>query len=610
VNKPLRRLVAAASIVAVAAAVMVAAGGASKTGPAKSQVSAGGTLTVGWESAFGFTDGFDPTGEYLGDAWGIYANLLTRSLMGTNHVAGPAGNKLIADLATSVPKPTNGGKTYTFHLKNVKFGPPVNRAVTSKDVKYALQRLADPKNGGQYGFYYTPIVGWAAGAKGKNISGISTPNDTTIVFKLTAPTGDFLNRLTMPATAPIPVEIGKCFSHKPLAYGRNLVSTGPYMIEGSDKVDMSSCAAVKPASGFDAQTKLVLVRNPNYSPATDSKKARENLPDKFQFVVNANADDIVNKIEAGEYDTASNSWPGQTLRKYATNSDLKQYFHQNSGDRTWYLTMNFTQPPFDDVKVRRAMNWIMDKANLVQAWGGPTVGKVANHIIPDPLLGNQLAEYAPYKTPGDHGSLAKAKAALKGSKYDTAKNGMCTAKECKGVLLIADTRGVDTKMLPVIEQSAKKIGITFTVRSIEGAYPTIQTPSKNVPIAERPGWGKDYADPFTFFGPLFDGRTIIANGNTNYSLIGITPKQCTELKVTGNCTNVPSVNSDLDKCSKLIGGARVSCYARLDRKLMTNAVPWVPYLWSYVTRITSKNMTKYEFDQFATTPAYAHLAVK
>ena len=67
-------------------------------------------------------------------------------------------------------------------------------------------------------------------------------------------------------------------------------------------------------------------------------------------------------------------------------------------------------------------------------------------------------------------------------------------------------------MLPVIQADATKIGITFTVRTINGAYPTIQTPSKNVPIAERPGWGKDYADALTFFTPLFDGRTIIPNG--------------------------------------------------------------------------------------------------
>ncbi len=88
---------------------------------------------------------------------------------------------------------------------------------------------------------------------------------------------------------------------------------------------------------------------------------------------------------------------------------------------------------------------------------------------------------------------------MKGSKYDTSNNGMCDAAACKNVLMLADAREVDTKMLPVITADAAKIGITFKVRTIKGAYPTIQTPSKNIPIAERPGWGKDYADALTFF---------------------------------------------------------------------------------------------------------------
>ena len=611
-NKPFRRLISVTAVAVAAAAVLVAAAVAAKAGPAKSEVSPGGTLRVGWENDFGFTSGFDPTGEYLGDAWGIYTNLLVRALVGYNHVAGSAGNKVVPDLARSLPKPTRGGTRYTFRLKSgLNFAPPVNRAITSRDISYALHRLARPKNGGQYGFYYTPIKGWTAYSEGKAkaISGIKTPTRNTIIFDLTAPTGDFMNRLAMPATAPIPVEVAKCFEGKATAYGRNLVATGPYMFEGSDQVNASSCSSLKPASGFDGKSKMILVRNPNYKAATDSKAARENYPDKFEFLINANVDDIHAKIEAGDYDIATSSIPPQTLRKYATNSSLRQYFHQNSGDRTWYLTMNLTQAPFDDVRVRRAMNWIMDKHALVQAWGGPTIGKVANHIAPDPLLGNLLSEYAPYKTAGDRGNLAKAKAALRGSKYDTGKNGLCSAKECKEVLLIADTRSVDEKMLPVITSSAKKIGITFTVRTVEGAYPTIQTPSNNVPIAERPGWGKDYSDPFTFFSPLFDGRTIIASGNTNYSLVGITPKTAAELKVKGNVRNVPNINADLDRCSKLTGGARTACYARIDRKLMTQVVPWVPYLWQYVTRITSKNVTKYEFDQFSSTPAYAHMAV-
>ena len=593
----------ALAIAAVGAAVLVAAGGA---GRAKSQ--AGGTFKVGWEQSFGVTNNFDPVGEYLAEAIGIHSNLLTRTLVGYNHVAGAAGNKIVADIATAVPAPTNGGKTYTFHIKQgVKFSPPVNRQVTSADFVNEFKRLSSKKDGQQYGFYYNVIKGFAT-ANGGKISGIKTPNPSTIVFNLTAPTGDFLYRMSMPATGPQPNEVTKCFEGTAGKYGQDLISTGPYMVQGIDKVDISDCSKISAASGYDGQTHLILVRNPSYNPSTDSKAARENLPDEFDFLVDANKDDIFNKVSSGELQDEISSPPSQVLRAYVQKHSPS--LHLNSGDRTWYLTMNLTQPPFDDIHVRKAMNWIMDKHSLVQAWGGPTIGKVANHIVPDTLFNNQLAEYAPYKTNGDLGSLEKARAAMKGSKYDTKGNGLCSASACRNIFLLADTRGQDTKMLPVIEAAGRKIGITFKVHTINGAYPTLQTPSKNVPIGERPGWGKDYADALTFFTPLFDGRNIIPNGNTNYSLVGITASQCKTLHVTGNCTNVPSVNSQLDKCSALVGQPRLTCYENLDKNLMTKVVPWVPYLWSFATHITAPNVTKWSFDQFGGTTGYAHVAVK
>ena len=79
---------------------------------------AGGVFRVEWESSFDFTGGFDPTGEYLGEAFGIYSNLLVRTLVGYNHVAGAPGNELVPDLATDLGKISNGGKTYTFTIKD------------------------------------------------------------------------------------------------------------------------------------------------------------------------------------------------------------------------------------------------------------------------------------------------------------------------------------------------------------------------------------------------------------------------------------------------------------------------------------------------------------
>ena len=271
--------------------------------------------------------------------------------------------------------------------------------------------------------------------------------------------------------------------------------------------------------------------------------------------------------------------------------------------------MNMTQPPFDDVHVRKAMNWIIDKAALRQAWGGAD-GRRRSRTTSSRTRcsANQLADYKPYATPGDHGSVSKAKAAMKGSKYATSRTACASPRQCKNVLLIADARAVDPEMVTVIQQDAAKIGITFTVRTISGAYPTIQTPAKNVPIAERPGWGKDYADALTFFTPLFDGRTIIPNGNTNYSLVGITPSQCKTLKVTGDCTNVPERQLAARQVLDPDGPPRTPCYENLDKKLTTKVVPWVPWLQGNSVHITSSNVTHWQFDQFPNAPAYENLA--
>jgi len=575
--------------------------------------SRGGVYRVGVEESFGFSDGFDPTGEYVPLAWAIESNLMIRTLVGYDHVAGPAGERLVADLATAVPAPTDGGRTYTFHLRpGVRFGPPVSRAVTSTDVLYALERIAHPKNGAQYAFYYSPIAGFDAYAAGraKSISGIATPDARTIVFHLTKPTGDFLYRLSLPATGPVPVEVAGCFEGRPGEYGRDVVSTGPYMVEGADAVDASSCATLEPMSGFDPLSSLTLVRNPDYDPKTDSPAARESLPDEFEFTVDASAPDIVDRVAAGDLDDEfAVGLPPAAIERYATSPAGNASFHVDPVDRTRYLSMNLTQPPFDDVHVRRAMNWIVDKAELRHAWGGPTAGLIAHHILPDSMFADELAGYDPYRTPGGHGSLAKARQAMRGSKYDTAHVGTCSAAACHGVLLLADARPTFEKLLPIVEADARRIGITFHVESVGGAAPLLATTSRNVPFAISTAWVKDYPDPVTFFSPLFDGRLIVPRGNADLSLVGLGPARAKKLGVTGNTAAVPTVDRDLDRCAALAGRARLSCYEQLDRTLMTTVVPWIPYLQANVVHITGPRVTRWQFDQFSATTAFAHVAV-
>jgi peptide/nickel transport system substrate-binding protein len=604
------RLVRRAGLGAAALACLVALVSAAAASPDSPR--AGGTYRVAFEASFAFTDGLDPTGEYYGEAQGILANLMVRTLVGYDHVPGPAGIELVPDLATSVPKAAAGGTTYTFRLKRgIRFGPPVDRAVTSKDVLYAFERMAKPHNGAQYPFYYDVISGFRAygAGKAKTIAGIATPDRRTVVFRLTRPTGDFLYRLAMPAAGPIPAEVAGCFDGQPGRYGRDLVSTGPYMIAGADDVDSSACSKLQPMKGFDVDSTLTLVRNPAYDPATDSRAARQNLPDEFRFTVNSNPNDILDQVEAGDLDDEVSTIPPQVLRRYTSDPAPGRRLERNPTDVVWFLSMNLTQPPFDDVHVRRAMNWIMDKAALAQASGGPTVGLVANHVAPDALFADELAEYAPYRTAGDRGSLERAKAAMKGSRYDTNGDGMCDAPACKHVLLLAGTTKSSEKAVPVIQQSAERIGVRFEVRSVANPFPAAGTPARNIALLQPVGWARDYPDGFSYFQPLFDGRTIIPSGNTNYSLVGITPARAAKLGVDGSVRGVPSVDALLDRCAALSGRPRRRCYESLDRTLTTKVVPFVPYQTLISAHVTGRDVTAWRFDQAYATTGYAHVSV-
>lgn len=578
----------------------------------------GGIYRVGYQEPFSFTDSFDPSGEYLGSAFGIYSNLLIRGLVGYNHVDGPAGNEIVADLS-EVPEPEENGTSWTFEIKEgAMWGPPLSRQITSDDALYAMERIAKESVAAQYGFYYHGIIeGMQEYLDGKadTISGIETPDDRTITIHLTQPVGDFLYRMAMPAAAPVPREIGECFEDAG-QYGRYVWSSGPYMIEGQDQTDTSNCKAIKPFSGFNPNRQMILVRNPDYDPATDSTEARENLPDEFHFLLNSNAKDIYDKVANNEYEDNVASEPPQVLRKYFTDESLKPFLKQNSGDRTWYMNFDLTQPPFDDIHVRKAVNLVMDKEGMRRAWGGPVTGDIATHITPPSVTqGHPTAEeYDPYPSEGFAGDEEAAKEEMSQSKYDSDGDGVCDDPSCDGILHF--TRNYDpwTAQVPVQEASLEKIGITLQTRELADFYTPWQTMNKTSPIASGAGWGKDYPDPLTFVGTLFDSESILPSGNTNVPLVGLTP----ELAVEGEIADlpgrvlkgIPSVDADIDACNEILETVdRNACWVELDKKLMEEVVPWVPYLWANNNTVISESVTQWEFDQFSGYTAWAHVAV-
>src|SRR6476646_120621 len=177
----------------------------------------------------------------------------------------------IPDLATGPPQISKDNKTITVHIKpNIKYAPPVNRVVTTKDIKYAFDR-AFSKNvpSGYACTYFSSIVGTPQAGVGpiKPISGIQTPNDTTIVFHLKSPNAPLVSQaLVMPITTPVPEEYAKPFDAKlPSTYDSYVAFIGPYMVKNDPKT--GKVVGRVPGKSID------IVRNPNWVKSTDYRHA-------------------------------------------------------------------------------------------------------------------------------------------------------------------------------------------------------------------------------------------------------------------------------------------------------------------------------------------------
>jgi peptide/nickel transport system substrate-binding protein len=568
-----------------------------------------------------FTSGGDPTGEYLGLSFGILGNLLDRTLLTYFHTSGENGNSLVPDLAEDFPEVSQDGLTYTFHLKDgIMFGPPLSREITSVDVEFAFRRMATEDIVAQYGFYYYGLIdgfelGEDPGPGG--IPGIKTPDDKTIVFELTRIAPEFEFLMAMPASGPMPEEVAGCFTQAG-EYGRYVVSSGPYMYEGTGELDPSSCDALVasgPISGFDPEDHSYFVRNPDYDPATDDPEVRANYVDEIRIDLNTNVADIYDKIERGELDGAVSSGnpPADVLQRYSTDPELESLLKAGNDDRTWYITMNLTTPPFDDIHVRRAVNLVMDKASVLQAWGGSISGDIATHIQPPNMTGGSPTgeEYDPFATPNSAGDLDAAMEEMRQSAYDTDGDGLCDAPECSGIVMVNRNTSPWTESEPVVVDSLAQIGIEVDVREAEDHYTIIQTVANETPMGMNPGWGKDFPDSSSFVGFLFDGRGIACEGNFNYSMVGFTQDKADECGV--DFVETPSVDADIDNCKQVALEGDVdatnACWLALDQKLMEDIVPWVPYLWPEVLTTIGPAVTAWEFDQFAGTTAFSKVAV-
>jgi peptide/nickel transport system substrate-binding protein len=393
-------------------------------------------------------------------------------------------------------------------------------------------------------------------------------------------------------------------------YGRFLVASGPYMFEGSETMDFSADPADQTeAPGYVPNRQIVLVRNPSYDKESDG--LRDAYPDQIEVRIGGDNDDLYNQVAAGELDfVVDGIVPAEKLRDYQTNPDLQDRINIYASDAVRYVSFNLAMPPFDDVHVRKAVNWAFDKQGFRQLRGGPSVGEIAGHIFVDSLQDNILATYDPYQTANASGDIERAKEEMaQATDYDTDGDGVCDAPECKDILTITDREDPYPEQSALLQQFLEPLGLTLDVKQLERGtmYNKCTDANSKHQLCAGPGWGKDFPDGITFGEPLFSSSGLWESC-CNYSLVGATAEQ---LRGWGyDVTEVPSVDEKVDECKALEPGAeRFQCWAELDQQLMEEVVPWVPYLFDNNVDVLSDNVQNYSFDQFAGLAAYDSLAV-
>jgi peptide/nickel transport system substrate-binding protein len=484
-----------------------------------------------------------------------------------------------ADLATAVPTMSNGGitdggKTVTVHIRTgVHFSPPVNRAVTSADVAFALERGANPNVGNAYWPAYfgagspAPLIGSTSPKyKGGPLPGIQTPNKTTIVFHMMragAPT--LIQALSLPLSAPLPASfVAPLDKHAPTTYGTTyLVATGPYMVQANAQGKIAGI-------GYQPGKSETLIRNPNWNAKTDFRPAYLN---RININVGGDSTVIGQQVLKGsdsiQLDTVAQAVVKQAYEQYPSQIT----FTPGSGDH--YLTLDTQAGVFKNVNIRRAMWAALDRAAIVKARGGSLVAEPGTHFIYPGSLGFDQAGGLPGPqvdfNKDVNGNPAVAAKYMKAAGYPSGKyTGSQTAQ------IVFGQGGNGPAIAQIVANAATSIGLKTKVSGVDQSTMYSKycgVPKQEIDACPTAGWIRDFADPLSILYPTFYGPAIVPTNNSNWSQ-----------------QNDPAINAAMKKAALVVNpAAHDQAWANVDKMLVDQAVA-VPEDFDNEPQIESKNV--------------------
>ena len=508
----------------------------------------GGTLTL-LSAKPGAVDYIDTGFAYSTGSWPLL-RMTGDGLVAFNQVSGLAGTQVVPDLAVSLPTPTDGGRTYTFQLRpGIRYSN--GKTVKASDVKATIERdleLGTPVT------YYSGIVG-AARCKQKKpcdlSRGIVTDDAArTVTFHLVGADPEFLYKLAVPFAYVLPA------GTKPVISKRGLPATGPYMI-----------------AEYRPNHLLRLVRNPFFHEWSKAAQP-DGYPDEIDVRVGGTVDQELAGVLRGKGDLAWSPVPYTQAQVTMLKTQHADQIRSNSNPTTQALFVNTRVPPFDNLDVRRALNYAADRAAVIEANGGDA--QPTCQVLPPNFPGYR--PYCPY-TAGSASSakwtgpdLAKARALVARSGTRGMKVTFWAWSQAPGF----NTFG---------EKLLRSLGYRVTVKSVDGNdYWSAIADSRNKPQIGFTGWSADYPAASDFLLNLFgcaSFRSADPTQNQNFSEF---------------CD--PALDRAMKRAVALQTvdpAAARAAWEQIDRKV-ADLAPWVPLFNPENLDIMSKRVGNYQWN--------------
>ncbi|PLK69145.1 peptide ABC transporter substrate-binding protein [Rhizobium sp. TH135] len=412
----------------------------------------------------------DPAIGYDWVNWSMIKSLYSRLM---DYEPGTAN--LVPSLAESFDVSADG-LTYTFKLRpGVKFSN--GRAVVASDVKYSIERAVNPKTQGPGAGFFGAINGFDAvsGGTSETLSGIETPDDMTVVFKLSRPDATFLHVLAINFASVVPKEAVEAAAGD---FGKKPVGSGTFILKD-----------------WTIGQRLVFDRNPDYF--------NKDLPYIDKVTVEVGQEPLVAllRLQQGEIDIAGDGIPPAKFLEIKNSPEGAQMIVDGEQLHTGYLTLNTKIKPLDDVKVRQAINMAVNKERITRILNGRATP--ANQPLP-PLMPGYDKAFTGYAF-----DVEKAKALL-------AEAGFPDGFE---TVLYSTNTDPQPRIAQAIQQDLAAIGVKAEVRALaQGNVIAAGGTEGEAPMIWSGGmaWIADFPDPSNFYGPIL-GCGGAVQGGWNWS---------------------------------------------------------------------------------------------